>query len=456
MILIRFKIAVFLLIGVGVVLAGEPRTVPTVRSLGSQFETYSAVDSLLPNSIDALSQPSGTLTLAQAQAYALLHSPKLQSFAWEQRVSEANKLQAKARPNPEFGIDIENGPGTGELRGFDNSEQTLQVSQVIELGGKRKKRINISNQEEALSNWDFEAARLDVLTEVTKRYYEVLAARERFTLAEENNQLAEDVLATAVKRVQTGIASSDEEMKARLAVSLAHIERDHGERMLTTAMTKLATTWGSNQVTFSDVKDGFETLAVIPNYELLASRIVENPDVARWNTELVRRSSIMELEKSGKTPDVTLAAGVRRFSAEGDIAMVMGASIPIPIFYANQGNIRAAYFRLIKGRTEQSAAMSQATSALSEAYQTLSSAYNKATQLENEVLPEALRVFNVSGERYRQGKSSYLEVLDAQRTVVDVRGSYVDALESYHSARADVERLIAISLDDVSATQDKK
>ena len=65
-------------------------------------------------------------------------------------------------------------------------------------------------------------------------------------------------------------------------------------------------------------------------------------------------------------------------------------------------------------------------------------------------------MFEAAGDKYRQGKSSYLEVLDAQRTVVEVRGRYVDALESYHTRRAEVERLIGISLDDVTAAHEIK
>ncbi|MBL0063015.1 MAG: TolC family protein [bacterium] len=455
MILKRFQIViVFMLIGTGVAHAGEAATVASPRSLGSQFRTFEAEDSLTPNKPDLLDEPSGSLTLAQAQAYALIHSPLIQSFAWEQRVAEARKLQTKAHPNPELGIDVENGPGTGELRGFDNSEQTLQVSQLIELGRKRQKRLSVSSLEVDLTKWDFEAARLDVLTGVAERFYEVLAAQERVALADENDKLAEDVLLTATKRVQTGIASADEEMKARLAVSLAHIERDHAERMLTNARTVLASSWGGKHVLFTNVQNSFNVLMAVPAYDKLVTRIAENPDVARWTTEQAKRQSIMELEKAGKTPDVTLAAGVRHFSAEDDVAMVMGASIPIPLFDTNQGNIRAAHLSVIKGQTEQMLAISEVASALFAAYQNLSSAYNEATQLDSVVLPEALRVFDVAGEKYRQGKSSYLEVLDAQRTVVDVRGRYVDALETYHIARTVVERLIGISLDDVNATQD--
>ena len=380
-------IAVFVLIFASLVLAIEPVSTPTSRPLGAAFRAYSAEDSLSPSVNDPSAEPSGNLTLAQAQAYGLMHSPRLQSLAWERKVAEARRQQAGVYPNPELGFEIENGPGTGELRGFDNAEQTLQVSQLIELGGKRHQRLAMSRHEQDLTNWDFEAARLDVLTEVSQRFYGVLAAQERAVLAEQNDLLAENVLETAAKRVQTGIASLDEEMKARLAVSLAQIEKDRAERTLTAAKIQLATTWGSKQPRFARAQNGLDTLAAIPAYEQLAIRVTENPEVARWNSELARRQGNLDLEEAGRTPDITLAAGIRRFSATADIAMVMGASVPLPLFNTNRGNIRAAHFSLIKGRSEHSQAVSQATAALSEAYGSLSSAFKEATQLKDEIMP---------------------------------------------------------------------
>jgi cobalt-zinc-cadmium efflux system outer membrane protein len=64
------------------------------------------------------------------------------------------------------------------------------------------------------------------------------------------------------------------------------------------------------------------------------------------------------------------------------------------------------------------------------------------SSLKNEVLPSAQGTFDAVTEGYRIGKFDFLEMLDAQRTLFDVKGSYIDALAKYHRAVADVERLV--------------
>jgi outer membrane protein, heavy metal efflux system len=67
------------------------------------------------------------------------------------------------------------------------------------------------------------------------------------------------------------------------------------------------------------------------------------------------------------------------------------------------------------------------------------------------VLPGAQRAFDAASEGYRQGKFGFLEVLDAQRTLFEARGRYLEALAAYHKAVAEVERLIGEPLGAVAA-----
>src|SRR4029434_6083519 len=101
-------------------------------------------------SAQAVANPTGVLTLAQAQALALLQHPKLAAFGWEVRAGEARTLQASLPPNPEWGVEVENFAGSGALRGFQSAEITIFLSQLIELAGKRPKRTRVAGMERAL------------------------------------------------------------------------------------------------------------------------------------------------------------------------------------------------------------------------------------------------------------------------------------------------------------------
>ncbi|MBA2353159.1 MAG: TolC family protein, partial [Acidobacteria bacterium] len=84
--------------------------------------------------------------------------------------------------------------------------------------------------------------------------------------------------------------------------------------------------------------------------------------------------------------------------------------------------------------------------ALAEAYAALAAAHDEITIVRAEVLPGAQETFDAISEGYRLGKFGFLDVLEAQRTVVDAGGQYLRALSAYHDAVVDVERLIGAPL----------
>ena len=96
---------------------------------------------ILPLAAIAAEKEGDSITLAAALARTLRGSPELAAYNFELRAAEARILQAGLRPNPEIGLDIESPTGSGQFKGGDQNQNTLTLSQLIELGGKRPARI---------------------------------------------------------------------------------------------------------------------------------------------------------------------------------------------------------------------------------------------------------------------------------------------------------------------------
>jgi cobalt-zinc-cadmium efflux system outer membrane protein len=397
-----------------------------------------------------VTNPAGVLTLSQAQALALLQHPRLAAFGWEVRAGEARTLQASLLPNPEVEIEVEGFAGSGELQGFQGTEITLHLSQLIELAGKRQKRTRVAALERDLAAWDYEATRIDVLTQVTQAFVEVLSAQDRLRLNLELVRLAEQVLRAAAERVRAGKVSPVEETRAQVALSTSRIALERTQRELDAARARLVVLWGGSMPAFDRAEGTLEPIAAIPSAARLAERIAQNPEIARWVTEMAQRQAALDLAGAQRIPDPTIRGGVRHARETGDNALVMAFSIPLPVFNRNQGGLLEARYRLAKAGEERRAAEVQVRAALAEAYGALARAFVEATRLRNEVLPGAQRAFDAASEGYRQGKFGFLDVLDAQRTLFESRGQYLEALAAYHRAVAEVERLIGEPLGAVA------
>ena len=81
------------------------------------------------------------MTLRQALALTLSRSPELAAISYDIRIAEARILQAQLRPNPELDLEAEDIAGSGEFSNARRSENTLQLGQLIELGGKRGAQV---------------------------------------------------------------------------------------------------------------------------------------------------------------------------------------------------------------------------------------------------------------------------------------------------------------------------
>ena len=389
---------------------------------------------------------TGPLTLKRALSLAVMHNPELKAFSAEVQALEADTIQAGLFPNPDLEVEAENFGGSGDFGDTNVMETTIQLSQLIELGGKRPRRKKVASAELDLGRWDYEIELSDLLTEVAKSFAEVLGAQERQILREELVKLAVQVLNTVEERVRAGKVSPLEQTKARIALSTAKIDLDSAKRDLNVSRRQLAATWGSKAPLFQYVEGELFRAVPIPPPEQLESQVSHNPNVSRWSSESAHRRAVAELASANGIPDVTFSFGAKRHNEDDDTAFVAGFSLPIPIFDRNQGEVLSAQHRLVKVKEEEKAARLSALSALGERYESLSGAYAESMALKEDVLVAAQETFEAVTEGYEAGKFGVLDVLDAQRTLFEVKERYIDALVTYHIALADVERLTGAHL----------
>lgn len=380
---------------------------------------------------------------------ALLKNPDLAAFAWEVRAGEARVLQAGLLPNPKLETVMEQFQGTGIYRNLDSAQTTLQLSQLVPLGGKISKRVTVASLERDMAGWDYEIKRLDVLTDTTKAFVNVLAAQKRLDLSEELVKLSEQVLDTVHKKVKAGKVSPLQESKARVILSTSKIQLEQSRRNLKAVRKLLAVNWGSISPTFEKAEGDLDDLRPVPSAAVVNKLLSENPNLAKQDKEVSFRQARLTLEKARRIPDISVQGGKQWYDGTDNNAFLLGLSIPLQLFGRNQGNVLEAHYALRKSIQGKRSVKTRLHAALSQEYQNLSASYAIALAFRNEVLPAALEAFNAAGKGYRYGKFSYLQVLDAQRTLFETRSQYIDVLAAYHLGVTEVERLIGTGLDKV-------
>src|ERR1700694_1272828 len=91
--------------------------------------------------VEAAERVPRSISLPQALQRALAANPRLTAAERDIGIATGLKVQAGALPNPDLSFELDNALGSGRFKGVRSAETNLQLSQLVELGGKREARL---------------------------------------------------------------------------------------------------------------------------------------------------------------------------------------------------------------------------------------------------------------------------------------------------------------------------
>lgn len=391
-------------------------------------------------------QVPSVLTLNQAIALAVEHSPELRAITFDTEGARARIRQAGIWQNPELEIEHEDFGGTGRFSGSGAAETTLSIAQSLPLGGDRSQRRTLAEFELQLTDWDYHAQRLETVLEVTERFVTALVSERRLELVTRELELARATKSLTETRVETGDASPAQLTRLVVPIVTAELNVARAGRMRTAAFQSLSLSWAERSMSFEHISGDLGAIMPPPSAESLVQYIAGNPSVARWAVEVSVRVAERRLAKAEAVPDLVGRFGIRRHRESGDDSFVVGLSLPLPLFDRGQAQIESTRAGEAATQERQLAAVLQVEGLLNNTYAALANAYDEAVVLRDRALPAAEQAYRDTQLAFKEGKLRFLDVLDAQRTLFELQTRHLQALENYHLASAAAESLIGRSL----------
>lgn len=300
-----------------------------------------------PISTSTVSVAPPALSLDDALALAAANNPLLKSARSSADASVGALVQAGARPNPTVSFLQE---------GFGRQERTTTavVSQPIELGGKRRSRVDAASygRESALASLDGRAAALRA--DVTGAFYGVLAAQRQLQVADESAAIAARSADMADKRARAGKVSPVEATKARVAQTAAQIELSNAQTRVAAALARLANATGSADVRGRAASGDLDALPAAEPLPQLLGRLDDAPLARAAKADMLRTNAQIAIERAKRVPDITVSAGVKHVVTGGapDNQAVVGISIPLPLFDTNRGALLEAVHNAAKASAD--------------------------------------------------------------------------------------------------------
>lgn len=396
---------------------------------------------------------ASALTLDDAILKALQNNPRLQVFDVRMRGLQGLEQTAKLRTGFEIEAEIENFAGSGEFQGSGAAEQTVALSSVIEMGGKRAARMAEASARTRLVAAEREAEALELLGDVTQSFATALAAQRRVELAQDALALARTTLQTVRKRAEAGAAPEAEVLRAKAALEQAQIALLQIERAFAVQKVHLAALWGETNADFTQLQGDLFRFPPSDDFESLFARAKDSAAIAVFGNEARVKEAALRLARAQGASDVAWALGARRIEPTGDTALVASVSVPLFSGRRARGEIAAAEAERDQVQLRQEAALLALHAQLFEAYQSRAQSIEAATTLKNTVIPALERALQATRAAYERGRYSYLDLIGAQRELLDAEQSAIDAATSALVFGALIEQLTAEPLKARSTAQ---
>lgn len=382
-----------------------------------------------------------TLTFDQAILKTFSLSPKLRIANREIVEAIGTQNQSSLYPNPVASYSVENVFGNRNWQGWEAAESRYEIGQLVELGGKRGYRMQTAKFQHFASLAGFEAEQLSLLNRILKLFILVVVAQENLEIALDQTRIAEEVYKTVAAKVEAGKVSLIQQNKAEIALSTSEINLDKARAEFIKSKERLALLWGSTCPDFERVEYPFYDIDLPTPIEKCLSDLRENPQLIKSQMEYLAAHQNLNFVKALAVPDVTITLGYKTLQDTGNKGMIIGASLPIPVFNQNQGNIQKAKAQTAKAQDFYIELELALENKLTVSHLELMRAYQEAEKIRSTILKSAVQSFELAQEGYKEGKFEYLDMLDSQKTLFEVRERYIQALQKYHTSRADIEYL---------------
>ncbi len=383
-------------------------------------------------------QAQSTLTLAQALEQARHSSPEVAMAHDEVDAAKAQVVQGRARPNPELAYFQEDTRDATKTTSW-------QLNQQLELGGKRRARIEAAEVAQARAGSVLSMRQAELEADVTLAFFEGVSAQEKIRLANEMLALTQKSQQAASKRVQAGKISPLELTKAKIAVANAQLELAQAQSELLLANQRLAMLCGDEPTPtppLLQLDTALDQLPTLPSADTLNARLLNAPAIQQAQLEINRRSALVDLERAKRLPDITISLGIKQDAQLDHDQALLGVSMPIPLFDRNRGNLRTAMVQQNQADLASSRLRQQLINTVMSAQQRLQVMHLQAGTLKREVLPGAQAAYDAANLGFSAGKFNFLDVLDAQRTLFQAKSHYLTVVLDAHRAAAEIERLL--------------
>jgi outer membrane protein, heavy metal efflux system len=413
------------------------------RSLPQQTAAERDLQDLSERDRDALN------TLSDYLAQAALNNPDLESAFYRWKAALEKIPQVKSLPDPRFtfayyiqSVETRVGPQEASVALF----QTFPWFGVLDLRG------DVAGEEANAVKAQYDALKLKLFYDVKNSFYEYAYLAQSIQITREDVALLKYLESVARARYSAGATPYSDVLKTQVQLGRLEDRLKTLQDLRKPIMAKLAASVNLPLDTILPWPPSVPVMLISITDEDLMKQLPENnPQLKRYEHLEAREKAGIELAKKDYYPDFTLgiqdiitgSALMPNTPDSGKDAVIASVTVNIPFWWEKRNAaVREGEAKLsstLKGAEALKRTLLSDTELALYKYR---DSQRKIDLYQNTLIPSAEEALNVTLEAFQAGTRTSLDLIDAEKTLLEFELSYIRALADQAQRLAELEWLL--------------
>lgn len=378
-------------------------------------------------------------------------SPALRAARLEAEADAEQTAQVSALPDPTAGVVYQPYPVL-TARGAQRTQ--WRVEQSIPFPGKRALRADAAALGAEVTQHEAETLAQDLALRIKEAYYDLYAAQaERRLVRDFRAQLA-DFEEAAATRYEVGDGSQQAILKAQIEHGRLGVRLSALNESITSARQALAGTLNrpASSLQGRAVVDTMATPRALGDG--LQAALTQRPEAQARRARVQQAEEEVALARRAFYPDFSVSATYFDIaerdvpaSATGRDALALGVGIKVPLWRGRlKANVREARLRQQQAEAQYEALEATLRTQLDDLSRRLRERREQLALLEQTLIPQAETTLEATLSAYSAGRTDFLDLLDAERTLFQLQTDRIATHVRYLKARAALARALGNAL----------
>lgn len=385
---------------------------------------------------------------------ALINNQSAKIAASNMAQAELYLSNQKSEMLPQF--DANAGIARGNYGGFitpsasTNWFATGVMNWEIDFWGKYRRLNEAAKADYLSSQFNYRAIQLSLISRITSTYYELLANKSSYQIAQNTLSARDSSLLIIQQRFDQGIIPEIDLNQAQIQKAIAQSAIPFYERRIALAENTLSFLVGSSPkaINSDELLSNQDEIPEIPT-GLPSELLKRRPDILAAEQQVVASNSRIGAAQAARLPSINLTGLLGVASSElvglnsGNLAWNLGTGLTAPLFHFGRNKRRVE----IEKQKYQQAVLGYEQAVITSFKEVEDALVKIETYKKERIAREyhvkaALNAQELSKQRYDKGVTSYLEYLEQQRQAFDAQLQLVQVNQSLYIAYVELYKAL--------------